>query len=289
VTRPNRWRDDLERSMPPTSDPVARNRAITARYARWYLQEPRFKWTAMASFASAQAGDVLALRYGGSRRGRAAAKTASAATKLPGFVKHAQHALARAKDKILGDAIELIRETNAAVFDDVGWAHHAFLATGDAAAVVAQLDGDESHRDVARGFVEIANARELERTDPAAARFAMWEGNRLLLRHEQIATVQPRFAKIPWAFRAQLTLFAVTPYEALADAPVRNTRFLPFALRRLASSRKRADLPSMMDLDQRWGWIDRECFPLFREAEERGDPRMRAVMERFAALAPAVA
>ena len=37
------------------------------------------------------------------------------------------------------------------------------------------------------------------------------------------------------------------------------------------------------DLDQRWGWIDRECFPLFREAEERGDPRMRATMERMAA------
>jgi hypothetical protein len=262
VPRPNRWRDELEATLPSRSDPIARNCAITARYAGWYLQEPRFKWTAMAAFASLQAGDVLWLKYGGSRRARVAAA-------------------------ILGDAVELIRETNLSVFDDVGWAHHAFLATGgDAGAVARELEGMDSHRDIARAFAELAVARELEATDPVAARFAMWEGNRMLFRHEQVATVQPLFARIPWAFRAYLTLGAVTPYEQLASAPVRNTRFLPYALRRLARTRRRADLPDMMDFDQRWSWMDRECFPLFREAEERGDPKMRAVMESMAALSP---
>jgi hypothetical protein len=38
------------------ADPVARNRAINAAYARLWLQDPRFQWAGLAAFASKQVG-----------------------------------------------------------------------------------------------------------------------------------------------------------------------------------------------------------------------------------------
>jgi hypothetical protein len=267
----NPWWEELERTMPSRADAVARNHAITARYAGWYLTEPRFKWAAMAAFASYQAGQVLALKYGDARDARALARLGR-----------------RGATALLGNAIELVREVNVAVFDDVGWAHHAFVVTGgDASAIARELADRPSHRDLVRGFAELASARLLEEDEGGgggAARFAVWEGARLILRHEQALTVQPRFARLDAAFRAYLTLLSVTPFQQLAQGPVRDAWFLPHALRRLAATRRRADVPDMTRFEQRWPWIEQEALPLFREVESRGDPRMRAVMERMASL-----
>ncbi len=38
------------------ADPVARNRAINAAYARLWLHDPRFQWAGLAAFASKQVG-----------------------------------------------------------------------------------------------------------------------------------------------------------------------------------------------------------------------------------------
>lgn len=268
MSKPNRWRDALEREMPPRDQPLARNRAITAHYARWYLAEPRFKWAAMATFASFQTGQVLALVHGDGGRLRDVARRGAGA--------------------VLGTATDLVRRTNAAVFDDVGWAHHAFLATGgDPEAIVHEIGDDPEQADLVRAFAELAHARELEREEgleSPAARFAVWEGTRLILRHEQLVTVQPIFGRIDGAFRAYLTLLSVTPFQELATAPVRDTRFLPHALRRWARTRRASDVPDMTKFEQRWAWIEQEVLPLYREVVERGDRRMLELMDRFAKL-----
>jgi hypothetical protein len=265
------WRDELEHTMPPVDDVRARNRAITARYARWYLTEPRLKWAAMASFASSQTGQVLALTY----------PEAGESSRLADLGRATAGA-------VLREATELVRRTNLAVFDDVGWAHHAFLATGgDASAIASELADTPTHTELARGFAEIAHGIELAEEvgdDSPAARFAVWEGARAILRHEQLVSVQPLFGRIGGAFRAYLTTLGMTSFHELSDEPVRNAWFLSYALKRLATTRARADLPDLTDFDQRWRWMEHEMLPGYREVESRGHPRLRATMERFAAV-----
>lgn len=242
--------------MPDRADIVARNRAITARYASWYLAEPRLKWAAMAALTSSGMGELFALFREGSAPG-----------------------LQRPMTLLFGGTFELLRETNFAVFDDIGWAHHAFLESGgDWRAVAEELDGLESHRDVVRGFEAISGAAEED--DEAASR-AVWEGARLILRHEQVLTVQPRFERMNALSRAYFTASAVTPYSCLSSRPVRASRFIAFALGQLAKAPP--SLPDVTKLEQRWPWIERECLAIFREVESRGDPQMRAYMEALAA------
>src|SRR5580765_2317043 len=83
------WRAAAEAELCPSGDPVERNAAITARYARWYLSTPTlFKWAGMAAFASHQVGIAIRLDedFAGS---------------IPD--------------------LDLIRETNDKVFADVAW------------------------------------------------------------------------------------------------------------------------------------------------------------------------
>lgn len=245
--------------MPERADFIARNRAITARYASWYLAEPRLKWAAMAALTSSGMGELFALFRDGS---------------APGLPR-------RAMTLFFGGTFELLRETNFAVFDDIGWAHHAFIESGgDWRAVAEELDGRESHRDVVRGFEAIASAAE---EDGEAASRAVWEGARLILRHEQVLTVQPRFERMNALPRAYFTVSAVTPYACLSARPVRASRFIAFALGQLAKARRAPSLPDVTKLEQRWPWVERECLAIFREVESRGDPQMRAYMEALAA------
>jgi hypothetical protein len=269
MTRTNRWREELEREMPPREDPVAYNRAITAHYARWYLAEPRFKWAAMATFPSYQTGQLLALAHGHENERHGAVRMAR-----------------RGAAAVLGSAIALVRDTNAAVFADVGWAHHAFIATGGDAQAIAREHDAQNESDLVRAFAELAHARDIERREGPcpASRFAIWEGTRLILRHEQLVTVQPIFGRIVGAWRMHLTLLSATPFHELATEKVHDTRFLPHALRRWARTRIASDLPDMTKFEQRWPWIEQEVLPLYREVESRGDPRMRALMERYAML-----
>jgi hypothetical protein len=254
----NRWFRELDAELPPREDFIARNKAITAHYAGWYVREPRFKWAAMAALTSRQIGDVLSLATGGDLKRKLVLM-------------------------FLGPAIELMRETNFAVFDDVGWVHHAFLSTGgDPGVIASALQGMESHQDIVEAFTAIACSGGDDPEARRAAENSHWDGNCLLLKHEQRFTVQPRFEKLRGLFPMSLTLTSATSFAMLSSDPVRRTWFFLYALRCMARSRKLTDIPDIRVFAQRWSWIENEVLGIYREAEERHDPKMKQYIQGLA-------
>jgi len=140
-----------------------RNLEISSRYAWLYKFLPAyFKRAGMAAFASHHARLALfPFRLDRDRTGY---------VDIP-------RSLSRQRALLMAD-VNTIRETNNAIFDDIFWAHLAY------ATALA-------------GFEAIDRGRRVleDPTAPAAARRTaedrIWEGNVLLLEHEQRALVQP--------------------------------------------------------------------------------------------------
>src|SRR5262245_131311 len=115
------WESLALEALPDETHLIARNAAISAQYARWYLQRPELKWAGMAAFASHHLGlalhvyaDLCAVLEDLLRAGR-----------NPGM-----------EDSKLAD-LELVRQTNNRIYQHIGWAHLAYLS-GGAPAVAAE-------------------------------------------------------------------------------------------------------------------------------------------------------
>ncbi len=221
---------------------MARNRGITARYARWYLEAPAlFKWSGLAVSASLGVG-----RYLGARD-RLALRWARG-------------------------SIELLRRTNNAVFADVGWAHAAFLAEdGGIGAVEAGLAARPSHARLLEGFQDL----ERGRTSPRGKRASdwVWRGTAAILEFEQRLHVQPQLGALPQPFRALFSLAATVDFTAFGTEAPRNR----FALD--AFGRGGNGLPDIGDFEQRWYWIERHVLPAYRAAEGRSTTMERHLRE----------
>ncbi|APR80587.1 Squalene--hopene cyclase [Minicystis rosea] len=174
--------------------------------------------------------------------------------------------------------IELIREANNAVFEDIAWAHGAFLdPDGGLGTVEDALAALPTHRLLLDGFRAIAEGR-------------IWEGTAKLLEHEQRHTVQPRFAAYHPAFAAFLSLAARSDFR-LGDARVEQRHFPAFTAYMLRRARPflrdtGALRPDIARIDHRWYWIEREVLPCWREVEEAAQPPLRERMMELSARWP---
>src|SRR5207245_284178 len=133
---------------------LGRNAAITATYAGWYLRNRSlFKWAGMAAFASHQVGVALGI------------------------------------DRITGNVVpdlDIVRETNNLVYDDIAWAHLAYeagrsLAVEEALAAAAPKVRTR-YSLLLNGFRLIDEGRDRIATGATTAgRGLVWKGNLLLL------------------------------------------------------------------------------------------------------------
>jgi hypothetical protein len=246
---------ELERTMPRPDRVLERNQAITATYARWYLEHPAFaKWAGMATFASFQVGVFLSL----GRRAR-----------------------------VLGAPVELVVATNNAVFADIGWAHYAcFSPAHGLSAVEDGLADRPEHVGLLQGFREIDDARRLQREGAGAGvvEHLVWSGNRALLMHEQRYTVERYFRRLPTVFSAYLSVAASTSFAFPPGRPEERSFFAPYLLRhdRDLLRETGALWPDLTRFEHRWRWIDGASLDLFRRADARAEPSM---LERMRALA----
>lgn len=241
------WIEDAERLLPPKERLRERNAQITAQYAQLYLrQRDLFKWAGMAAFASFQVG--LAMIPLG----------------------------ARATLADLTDDLEVIRETNNAVYRDIGWVHLAYEA-GGFPEVQRCLGGVDL---LAEGFERMAHAGRGARVDHAQA----WAGNTMLLRHEQEWTVQPRFARLDKLFGYALTLTTMLDFDADHRRIDRQTvsAFSWFMMtqgyRLLLRTRS---CPDVLRFDHRWFWIEQSLLPHWKRVD-RSDPELERKMRRLA-------
>jgi len=249
------WRTRAEQGLPPESNSLDRNRAITARYAGLYLDRPiEFKWAGMAAFASHQVG--LALH--GTLLGRSPIR----------------------------DDVEALRRGNNAVYRDIGWAHLAYAA-GGATEVRACVESDHSSShgssrsgdSLASGFENI----EAGAAEPDPER--VWAGNESLLAHEQLETVQPFFDRLDDDFAILLTLG--TTFDLDGD-PIRvdakTTSSFTWTMltrpRGMAILFQTRSLPDIRNPTHRWFWVQQSLLPIWQRTESNG--RALAQLERLA-------
>jgi len=248
------WLSLAEAQLPSKDRVLERNEAITGTYARLYLrQRERFKWAGMAAFASFQVG--LALQPLGF-----------------GLVHHE-----------LAADLELIRETNNAVYADIAWAHFAYESRG-MQELHDCLDGLRGQELLLNGFQQIDRATRMGRVDPVRS----WYGNALLLEHEQHHTVQPRFDRFKRLFGAALTWATMLDFDGDHRQFDRKTisAFSVFMLTQgLHVLLLTRSLPNVGHFDQRWHWIERSLLRKWKQVES-SDRDLVFKMERFARNAP---
>ncbi len=264
------WQGILADRLPPETEVLRRNAAITASYARWYQQHPQlFKWSGAAAFASHRVG--LALKPFVLQMGPKP------------FTKIVDKMASVGKLKALVEDLELIRVTNNFVWADIGWVHEAYAApSGGLAAIEDGLSDSPTHARLLEGFRTIERGRGMPRDTPAQraqAEAIVWQGNALLLEHEQKVTVQAQFAKMRDRFRVFMSLATSMDFDAnnLEIDLEGHTSFATFMV-------SQGFKPNIADVDQRWFWVEHRFLPKWREAES-GDPGIASAIDKLSRLA----
>ncbi|NTW57515.1 MAG: hypothetical protein HGB20_10840 [Chlorobiaceae bacterium] len=296
------WIDEVEARIPHEKHIVERNRAITARYATWYLEHPElFKWAGMAAFASRQVGLALAAaelmivpgrfrssgakesgRTGASDPGELLRQAAGALLYLPSLM----HSFAADRLLFLRD-LDKIRHGNNGIFFDIGWAHAAFLEGGIGEVERNIEPGEEEY--MLRGFRMIDEGRRLlaNGSREVVPSTLIREGNELLLRHEQLRTLQPVFDSLTLQGRVLASFGSELDFPEPAEGlPAMKPSFSTHVgyLETFVGWR------SVADPGHRWKWIEESVLPAWERLDNsfgEGSPLKRQ-LESYAALEPAL-
>jgi Protein of unknown function (DUF2515) len=301
------WQAKAERSLPSQRKVRQRNAAITATYADLYLRHRRiFKWAGVAAFASHRVGLLLKLYEEVGPEGLLAARRRTVA----GVASALQCRQDRAT--VVAD-LDLIRKTNNDVYNDIAWAHFAY-ADGGIDSIRAAVAGRPRDRLLLAGFTDIDRGQRLTRSRSrrAEAEDAIWRGNQMLLKHEQLVIVQRHFDHLDPGMDAFLSLMtwmdfdleAVLPFPSgwdswkhgaamLAQVVERSDFHLDYTSfyacmtsRGLPVLWQTRSLPDIRRFDQRWFWIEQRVLPLWQRVDAT-DPTLPRKM-RQAMRAPLV-
>ncbi|NTW01419.1 MAG: hypothetical protein HGA19_08925 [Oscillochloris sp.] len=271
------WQTQLEQRLPPLSALVARNRAITAFYARWYLQEPwLFKWSGMAAFASDQVGIALALMeilqaphdmlakdgplsqsmnlfdLGRSLYGQAL----SIALAIPLALHDAT-----TRQLLLTD-LDLIKQGNDAIFADIGWAHAAYIAGGIKEIEANVRDGEQESLLAGFRMIDEGAHRLAKTADDQDGVTLIAQGNIALLRHEQMNTLPCYFDRMTNLGRSLASVGAWLDFEGTpkwGGQPWFGGHAGPWSL---LSGGKSVTNPT-----DRWNWIECDVLPKWAQVD----------------------
>lgn len=274
------WREQVEKELPRSGCVFLRNQAITARYASLYLEHPEtFKWAGMAAYASHHVRLALwPLRLG-------------AEGSACGYLDEE----ARRYRVLHADDLEVLRQTNNRIFDDIYWAHRAYGATPEGLErVTTLLAGDPHGQELLDGFRTIERGRLLVEAakrdgDDEGRRTGeetIWAGNLRLLWQEQAHMVQPQFEQLTSSFAHVFSAASTLHFKG--TSPLERARlFCSFgsfmakrALTRLGRRTDRPRVPRITDLADRWEWIEGCIVPAYRRFEAESD-FLRSQLEGF--------
>lgn len=269
------WRTILDRQLPASRDYVARNRAITACYARWYLQEPwLFKWAGMAAFASAQVGNGIAL-IEMLEAPHAAVRPAGAIVREANVLKLSAELYNRvlslalfvplvlhdaATRPLLLDDLELIKQANDAVFYDVGWMHLAYI-NGGIKELEANMPADAPLLAAFRNL-DAGAQRLCDPTDCQTGMSLIQQGLLAMLLHEQTAILPAYMERMSAIGRFLASIGALLNLEGapgFGNLPSFSNYFGPLAV---ATGSK-----SVANTTDRWEWIERDVLPRWQRLD----------------------
>ncbi len=263
------WQQQAESRLPPESQVVARNSAITALYMELYQNKRElFKWSGLASYASHRVGLLLK------------------AYDFPGTPEHLQvlrHGTGVPIPEGLGDDINIIRQMNNAVYRDIVWALLAYQSVG-LDPVLAGLKDLPDHEYMVSGFQKIDQGRKLlgQAGNEAAARNLIWDGNQDLLFHEQKIILQPGYDRMSLAFEDVLAVVASMDFnvDVLNYDPKKVTVFTLFlTVFGTMVLLQTGLLPHIANFTQRWFWVSRSILPMWRgiDGESKDHLQERAI------------
>ncbi|NTV63339.1 MAG: hypothetical protein HGA65_07350 [Oscillochloris sp.] len=269
------WQALLEQGLPPVTDFVARNRTITAYYARWYLQEPwLFKWSGMAAFASDQVGLALSIAEilqsphdllvtdAPTTQGRGLLEVGrdlyGQLLTLALFIPVTLHE-SISRQLLLND-LELLKQGNDAIFADIGWAHAAY-AHGGLREIEPNIREGE-HDSLLAGFRMIdEGAHRLAKNpeDQEAAKLIA-QGNITLLRHEQLKTLPTYFDRMSDFGRSLASVGAWMDFEGSSSS-------VPWFGRHAGALSVLSGGRSVTNPEHRWEWIERDVLPKWAQVD----------------------
>ena len=268
------WMRRLEESLPPETAVTARNHAITSQYARWYLHSPDLlKWAGAAAFASHRVGLALLPYDLIVEDGNAIAIANTIDNSIDELV-------------LLSD-LDLVRQTNNLVFADIGWAHLAYLSPDGGIGIIEQASQEGNvAQELLDGFRAIEKGQKLlidSDADRSTADSYIWQGNSILLRHEQLNTVQKQFDKFQKSFSIFLSIATTMDFDAnnlLIDWGTHTsfTKYMwtgGFLTLLLTMS-----CPDITNFQHRWRWVQKRVFPIWRHVDST-DRTLRRKMKRM--------
>ncbi|MBX0330784.1 hypothetical protein K2Z83_24305 [Oscillochloris sp. ZM17-4] len=267
------WQQMLEQRLPSKDRYTDRNRAITAYYAQCYLQQPDvFKWAGMAAFASYQVGvglqvaemlmapralaavpknsagdDMLALSLQLYQLGMSLAFT----------VPIALHDAAT-RPLLLND-LDLLKQGNDQIFDDVAWAHLAYAQSGIDEIEANVAESEQPY--LLQGFRMIdAGVKKLADPDQRQAGKALIrDGNITLLRHEQQVTVPGVMDRLTQLGKLIVSLGGALDFQKADQNSAGGSWFSGyFGLLPVLSGQV-----SLARFEDRWRWLEGEALPLW--------------------------
>ncbi|WP_299757723.1 hypothetical protein [uncultured Chloroflexus sp.] len=263
------WCAIIDQHLPPREQIVARNRAITAAYADWYLRQPwLFRWAGLAAFASAQVGIGIALadRLRAPQQiianGASQLQPSTAILDLLGDLVGRGVTLAlfaptllhtAATDQLLADLL-VIKQANDAIFQDTGWAHLAYIHGGLAELERCATDADHailtSFRLLDEGARLLCEPATFTQGWELVSQAAM-----TLLGHEQMTILPPYMEQLSDLGRLIASLG--TWMDFTGGGPVSGPSFSTFfGLPTVLSGAR-----SIATTTDRWMWIERDLLP----------------------------
>lgn len=231
-----------------------RNMEISLRYAWVYRSLPScLKWAGMAAFASHHIRfALLPLRVHADRTGYV-----SSARRRRGFLLDAD--------------VDTIRSTNNAIFDDIFWAHLAYVGADGGIGRLRTLLAPAAP--VLAGFEAIDEGRRVleDPTASSAARRAaeerVWAGNVQLLEHEQRMLVQPGFDRLSCLSARLVSMGAVTSFEVRGvrrELAYLTSFYVSAFTPPFAAALRARGWPRITRYDDRWRWLVMSVVPRFQ-------------------------
>ena len=164
---------------------------------------------------------------------------------------------------------------------------------GGLAALETELAGQPDYTLMLKGFRLLDQGRRMLQGPSQQQREAqklIWDGNELLLKHEQLYTVQNQFNKLDPAFNLFLSFATVMSFNApyfevdsleLYVDPLKLSSFRLFlwlfGFQLLVHTRCR---PNIVRMDHRWYWVSQRVLPLWKRIEAR-DKKLPHKMEKL--------
>lgn len=273
------WKAETESLLPPREKIIQRNRSITSHYARLYLDHHDiFKWAGMAAFASNQVGVALVfvemmLTPEKLMENRAPQKADNLLEGIGFFIAGAAKTLfslpfwvydVTSRNILLND-LEEIRKGNNAIYNDIAWAHKAYLEGG-----LSEIESNvtENEREfLLSGFRMIEEGRMLLESgdDTKKAKALIRDGNIKLLRHEQINTLGPVFDAISPQGRVVVSFGSELNFGEAAPAGC--SQRSSFA-DHFGYFDTLFGIRSVTNPEHRWQWIEENVLPLWYAVDE---------------------